>query len=257
MTDDTRHDGNAADNDLSELLGAYVLDALDDRERARVEERLSVDPDARAEVDRLAGAVDMVLAADVAEVTPPAGLWERIAVDLPSQPVPLAAPAGPDDELASRRARRSPARIGQALVGAAAAVAFIAVGAALVSRSAETPTSLALQLQSQAEQVAEEPGSRTAELTSDDTGATVTVVIGADGRGFVMPEDLPALRDDQTYQLWSLDSAEPISLGLLGSDPRVAVLTIGAGSETLGISVEPATGSPGPTTSPVVVGTLA
>ena len=68
MTDDTRYQGGDADDDVSELFGAYVLDALDDDERARVDERLAADPDARAEVDRLANAVDTALASDVPEV---------------------------------------------------------------------------------------------------------------------------------------------------------------------------------------------
>ena len=62
MTDDTRYQGDDADDDVSELFGAYVLDALNDDERARVDERLAADPDARAEVDRLANAVDTALA---------------------------------------------------------------------------------------------------------------------------------------------------------------------------------------------------
>ena len=60
-----------------------MLDALDDAERARVDERLAADPDARAEVDRLANAVDTALASDVPEMAPPPELWDRIASEPP------------------------------------------------------------------------------------------------------------------------------------------------------------------------------
>ena len=41
-----------------ELLGAYVLDAVDDVERRRVENLLAIDPSARDEVERLRRVAD-------------------------------------------------------------------------------------------------------------------------------------------------------------------------------------------------------
>ena len=122
MTDDTRYQGGDADDDVSELFGAYVLDALDDDERARVDERLATDPDARAEVDRLANAVDTALTSDVPEMAPPPELWDRIASDLPERPDQRPSSSGPTDDLAARRARRTPSKLGLAILGAAAAV---------------------------------------------------------------------------------------------------------------------------------------
>jgi anti-sigma-K factor RskA len=254
--DDTMHEDGRPGDDLSELFGAYVLDALDDDERARVEARLAVDPEARAEVDRLAGAVDTALASDGPEMAPPSDLWDRIASDLPGEADGRPIGSGARDELAARRARRSPSKLGTAILGAAAAVIVIAIGAALVSRSDDSEPSLAVRLQHEADEVAAQRGSRTAELTSADGAATVTVVVDQSGRAFVTPHDLDVLGEDLTYQLWSMDD-EPISLGLLGPDPTVAVLTIGGDPENLGISVEPASGSAAPTGSPVAAGTLA
>ena len=256
MTDDTRYQGDDADDDVSELFGAYVLDALNDDERARVDDRLAADPEARAEVDRLANAVDTALASDVPEAAPPPELWDKIASGLPARPDERPESSEPTDDLAARRARRTPSKLGVAILGAAAAVIVIAIGAGVMARSDDDTPSLAVQLQRQADEAAAQPGSRTAELTSADSAATVAVVIDADGRAFVTPHDLAVLGDDLTYQLWSMDE-EPISLGLLGPDPTVAVLTIGGDPENLGISVEPASGSTAPTTDPVVAGTLA
>ena len=71
-----------------------------------------------------------------------------------------------------------------------------------------------------------------------------------------MPTGLPPLEADQTYQLWSMDNGTPISLGLLGADPTVAVVGASGHPDQLAITAEPAGGSPGPTSNPVVVGTL-
>jgi anti-sigma-K factor RskA len=246
MTDDRhQNEDGGSDDELRELLGAYVLDALEDDERARVERRLSVDPEAQAEVDRLAGTVDMALAADVAEVRPPPDLWDRISAGLPT------------DELAGRRARRSRSKLGRGVLAVAAAVVAIVAVGVVVAQTDDDPEPLTVQLQRRAEQAAEAAGSRSAELTSAASNATVTIVTDADGRAFVIPQGLPALAADQTYQLWSLDGAQPVSLGLLGPDPTASVVTLGSEPETLAISVEPASGSTAPTTDPVVVGTLA
>ena len=114
MSDDERHDDGAVADEVSDLLGAYVLDALDDDERARVEALLREDAQARAEVDRLSRVAD-ALAAEVPEAEPPAGLWERIAAEAPARrarsaapdesmpAVPSTAASAHPDELGARR----------------------------------------------------------------------------------------------------------------------------------------------------------
>ena len=54
MTEREHHDiGNGPGSDDTEsLLGAYVLDAVDDVDRRRVERLLETSPEARAEVAR-------------------------------------------------------------------------------------------------------------------------------------------------------------------------------------------------------------
>ena len=140
---------------------------------------------------------------------------------------------------------------------AAAAVVVVAVlGVAAVRRSdTSSTTSVAARLEAEADQVASQPGSRSGTLTGPD-GASVRVVIDADGRGFVLPSSLAPLSPDQTYQLWSVDGGKPVSLGLLGGDPTVAVVGASGNPDQLAITAEPVGGSPAPTSNPVVVGTL-
>lgn len=277
MTDRTDHDHRPEPDAVDELLGAYALDALDADERDQVERRLAESPSARAEVDRLTNAMDHVVDAQNDAMAPPADLWDRIADQLPPRPEripspktasapvadeqpmvaqPAVASAGaPADELAARRARRV-SRPAQVVLAVAAAVLVVLIGVGVVRRSSSPSTSLAQQLQQQADRVAAQPGSRTATLTGSDPSVSIRVVIDADGRGYVEPSGLPALDADQTYQLWSVDGGTPISLGLLGSDPTVAVVGTGTSPSQLAVTAEPAGGSTGPTSNPIAVGTV-
>jgi anti-sigma-K factor RskA len=77
-----------------------------------------------------------------------------------------------------------------------------------------------------AERAAEEPGSLVSDFIVDGT-AVAQVVLTEDGRGFVVPlDDLPALDEERTYQLWVInDEADVISAGVLGRDPAPATFT--------------------------------
>ena len=66
---------------------------------------------------------------------------------------------------------------------------------------------------------------------------------------------LAALDSDRSYQLWTLDSGTPVSLGLLGSSPRLVAVNIGT-VHSLAITPEPVGGSVRPTSNPVAAGEL-
>ncbi len=274
--DDLQQIGGGSD-DIDDLLGAYVLDALDDRERAQVEAYLATNPEARAEVDRLAASFDVVVAEDTPELAPPAELWDRIAVRLPprderrppaaidespaesggpASPAANAAPTG--DELAARRRskRSSPnSNTTRIVLAVAAAVVVVVVGLAIVRQSSTKTTSVAQQIQHDAETAATAPGSRSTTLAGP-SGASVQVVVDSSGRGYVTPENLPALDVGSTYQLWSVDGGTPVSLGLLGSDPGVTLVAAGTDTTSMAITAEPAGGSPAPTSEIIVSGRL-
>jgi len=281
MSDDERHDDGALPDEMRDLLGAYVLDALDDDERARVEALLEVDRRARTEVDRLSQVAD-ALAGEVPEAEPPAGLWERIAAEAPvrrprpvspdeptpavpsTTPVyrdePMAAPSAvpvhPDELGARRTGRRQPSKVVGALLAAAAAIVVVALGATVLSRGDDDPASYAEQLELQADEIADAADARTATLTGVDSTGTVDVVIDAEGRAIVTPDGLPPLTSDATYQLWAVGGRAPVSLALLGADPSITAVQVGGQPAALAVSVEPSTGSTAPTTDPVVVGDI-
>ena len=145
------------------------------------------------------------------------------------------------DELATRRAAKrtgassSTTRI---ILSVAAAVIVVLVGIAVVRQSDTETTSVAQQLQQDADAAAEAPGSKTATLVNE-SGTTVRVVVDESGRGYVMPENLPPLDEGSTYQLWSVDRGTPVSLGLLGSDPDITVVAAGTDPTTMAITASP------------------
>ncbi|HEY8547371.1 MAG TPA: anti-sigma factor, partial [Acidimicrobiales bacterium] len=84
------------------------------------------------------------------------------------------------------------------------------------------------------------------------TGEPVARVVLADDADFdddfVLFDDLPALGDDRTYQLWRTDQGVPASLGVLGDGAGGAArVALPDDVSAFALSREPAGGSPAPT----------
>ena len=74
-------------SDIHALSGAYVVDALDDLERARFETHLADCADCREEVRTLSEAASLLGAS--ASAAPPAGLRDRVLADIATvRPLP-------------------------------------------------------------------------------------------------------------------------------------------------------------------------
>jgi anti-sigma-K factor RskA len=91
-----------------------------------------------------------------------------------------------------------------------------------------------------------EPGARVAQLTSDKGTVMASVVTTADGRGYLVVENLPKLPDGQTYQLWALmpDGMQPtmVSVGVLGRNPSVSAFTANTKVMGYGLTMEDSPG---------------
>lgn len=244
---------NSDSDDVSELIGAYVLDAVDDVERRRVERAAAADPLVAEEIDRLRAVADSL--ADSFEAEPPAGLWESIHSEVEQTPVGRGGPtiAGIDEP-----AMRSSTSSRRFLLAAAAVVAvFVIGGAALVGLSrSSAPTDSIATMKSMALDAASKPGSRQGVLTDPANTMEVRVIVDAQGHGFVMTDPLPALPEGETYQLWSAANGTMISLGMLGSNPTMSLVPIDGSVTELALTREPAMGSVSPTSDPMATGQL-
>ncbi|MBV1779026.1 anti-sigma factor [Paeniglutamicibacter sp. ABSL32-1] len=90
-----------------------------------------------------------------------------------------------------------------------------------------------------------------------DDGATVTLAYSAsEGKMAVTTAGLPALPSDKGYELWLISGTGAVPAGMVdGSQADGMVMVTGAmeGVTHFGITVEPASGSPAPTTEPILV----
>ena len=229
-------------NELDELLGAYALDAVDPDEAHRVEEYLAANPRAAAEVQEHREVASMLA---FSGATAPEGVWDRITGELDGFDAPrptgeLAAllpsdaltadpgtePSRPggdvDDNVVPMRRRR---RIGTGLLAAAAAVVVVGASVVLIDGRASAPDD---PIASAYESALSAPGVLTGDLVADASDVSATGVLGADGQGFVDASALPALADDQTYQLWGVlaSTGDVVSLGIVGARPGLSTFTV-------------------------------
>jgi len=229
------------DHEIEELLGAYALDAVTDIERRQVERALDLDPRLRAEADELV-AVSLVLAGDLAPDEPaPDHLWATIEAEISPPAV------GPIH-------RRRPIRRRLAAAAGAAAVAIVAVLAVTVFLQRTEISDLREDpLASAVEETADRAGAITMTLSGD---TTVDVVLGPDGVGYVLGDELPALDADSTYQLWAIVDDRVISAGVLGAEPAVSPFRVDGPVAGFALTVEQAGGVVSSEQDPIAVGLL-
>jgi len=286
--------GNGSTDNPADLAGAYALHALSAEEAAEYERYLERSEQARIEAAELSDTA-VALGLSTAPVQPSSALKASLMAKLastpqlpplsaPAQPaatdappapvapltavpeaadatVPAAAPAAPSaaprtsaGERAQRRWFQRPAGY---LVAAAAAVALFVGGTFAGQAIYGNPNDQFAD--QQAASLAEINAAPDTQRASTETagGQEATLVWSGElGLSAIIVDDLPALGDDQDYQLWYIGEGGPISAGTFdstgsGTSWRVLDGTMSAG-DTVGVTVEPAGGSDQPTTDPIV-----
>ncbi len=223
--------------DFHDLAAAYVVDALDADERTEYERHLEGCEACQIDVTRLREPVQAM--ADVlAEGPSPArrqAVLEEIAVTPQIGAAPNVVPLTP---------RRN--RVATWAMGVAAVLLAVAVGTVF----------LQLRDQGVVESIATAPDAETVVLEGDGIEARFTYSV-LEGKGFLVPGSLPNVASERTYQLWLIDSEGPTSAGLFEPKERFVVVSDVVGGVTLGVTVEPAGGSPAPTTDVLLQASLA
>jgi anti-sigma-K factor RskA len=223
----------------SELAAAYALGALTEAEARDFEAHIGTC--ARHEGE-LAGhrRVTAALARTVDPMTPPASLRNRILAGAATGERDASAPIRFPAERAAKGERRF--SIAWAI---AAAFGLLALGLAVWNVTLLGD---------------DEPGpSGTERFVFSGTGGSgaVTRVPGA---SFIIVEldGLANLPANQDYQVWAIAGGQPRSLGLLAVDGGRAILA-GPGAsdiEVVAVTIEPAGGSPQPTSEPILSAAL-
>jgi anti-sigma-K factor RskA len=222
--------------DLHTMVGLYVVDALDDDERHRFEAHLADCPSCTAEVSEFRATTSRLTGLMV-ENPPPAlraSIMERIGATRQSSPV---------TELEPRRSRVTPRWIAPVLV-AAAAIAALILGISLGA------THRALDRQQALTQVLTSPDATTVSLDGTQPGDMRLVYSPSLKRSAVVVDGVADVPSDRTYALWFIGSDGPKPAGLFRtSDGHAAHMINGTpeGFNALGVTEEPAGGSPQPT----------
>lgn len=208
--------------ELHDLTAAYLLDALDDRERLRFESHLAECPVCPGVLAELSVGVDRML--DAGASAPPVGLKERVMASITPATAPLA----------------QPGQWKRWLAGTAAAIILV-VGGWAVGR-ATAPQGI--------DGVIAAPDALT--VTIDD--ATNLIYSEELGQGVLDISTLDEPPSDRDYQVWLIDETGPVSAAVVESPSIVLIAGDFAGSRSVAVSVEPDGGSPQPTTDPILVG---
>ncbi|GGL44278.1 anti-sigma factor [Phycicoccus endophyticus] len=235
--------------DLHHLTGAYAVDALDAEERAAFERHLPGCAACRDEVAELRAAAQTLGA--LTEATPPVGLRAAVLGGVSTvRPLPPRDEA--DSVLPLRRRRR--ARAASWLAAAAAVVLLVAGGLAWSPWSREEPARTAL------EQVERATDAATVTSRSGEVTATLAYSHELD-RSAIAVSGLPSAPEGKTYQLWYIgadESARGAGFLVPADDGEGESVLRGSlrGAKAVGVTLEPAGGSPEPTTDPLMVMSL-
>ena len=240
---------NLLRRDLHMLTGVYALGAMDDAERNRYERHLNRCQPCAREVRGLRETATR-LAMAVARPTPPQ-LRERVLAAATRTPqLPAVTTRQP------RRVARSPWT-----VRLTAAVAAVGVAAAIVLGVAQINTRHQLdRVQAQNRAIAAVLAAPDAHVISAPTslGGTATVVVSPARHEMIFTTaGLPPPGAAKVYELWLLGPPRTRPAGLLPA-PKAGLTAPVLASELrpgdkVGLTVEPAGGSPQPTTTPILV----
>lgn len=236
---------------VSDLLAAFVLDSLDEEQAVQVAEHLATCPACRADWLSYQSVSDQ-LALAAPDAAPPARLKQKIMGQLQT----------PRLEPAPQPRRSWRQRVAALFQGAAPAwgVASLVLAALLVASNLWW-----WQRADQERQTTASGSMRVVAMTGTAVapGAAGTLVISGDGEyGTLIVDDLPALDENQQYQLWLIRNGQRTSGGVFSVNSEgYGALWISSPEPlssypAFGVTVEPAGGSPGPTGDKVLGGSL-
>ncbi|WP_405435107.1 anti-sigma factor [Streptomyces avidinii] len=240
------------DAHLHTLTGAYALDALTGEEQhaftahlRRCEACLGEVGEFEATAARLAAAVSLPAPAPMRQAV-------LTHIDTVRQASPRTRPAAPA-RLTSALTRRAGAFVIAASIAAAAAFGGVAAWQHRQSEQARTQAQHSARQAQDLAVVLAAPDARTVHGRTTG-GATTTVVTSAlrDRAAFVS-SGLPTPPAGRTYQLWFDDHGTMRPAGLVSRDGATLMEGGPGNARAVGLTLEPAGGSPRPTTTPLLL----
>ena len=212
---------------IHDLSAAYALDALDPDEKRAFEQHLASCTRCQEDVARFSETAASLAFAAPADVPPPA-LRERILSEARSE----------RENVVTLRPRWTYAVAAVAAVAVFAAIGLGVWAASMHSQLSRTETLQALPLQ----------------------GARGSVIVGKDGKAAIVVSGLAPAPAGRIYQLWVLRGSEAQPAGLFAAKAQTSTVPLSRAVENgdrVGVTLEPAGGSPQPTSTPLVTSAAA
>ncbi|GIG88249.1 anti-sigma factor [Plantactinospora endophytica] len=237
-------------SDIHTLVGAYVLDAVDDLERAAFDRHLADCDSCAAEVGELLETAARL--ADGAWSVPPPRLKAEVLAQVSRTPQvrPGRRPGRDARTAVSRWRTLTAASVAAAVLAVAAGVAGYLVQQQRV-RDEQAAAVAARSELDRMQEILDEP--ELAVRRNGLAGGGVLTVLGSPGQdaGVVLLAGAPPLPADRAYQLWLMEGTTPRPAGMLtaGAGDDTSVVTGMSGRDAVAVTVEPATGSAQPTTT--------
>ena len=236
--------------DIHTLVGAYVLDAVDDLERVAFDRHLRECDSCREEVDELGETVARL--ADGAWSVPPPRLRDNVLAEIANvRQIAPVSPAGPIEM--KRRARSTRwMRLGAV---AAAVVAAVGTGTTVYTiqdhrvDQEKTAAAAARASEARVRAILASPDLVVREKTLDSGGRVTVAVSKLHNAGvIVMAADAPASRG-RVYQLWTIRSGAAVPEGSMtvGQTATVQIVDGLPEASDVGVTAEPAPGATKPT----------
>lgn len=259
-------------DEMIELAAGYALGALEVEDRARFEALLAGgDAEARAALRDFEFTV-AGLAAETAEVAPPAvraALMARIDAESRAR-APLTQVLSSARPAPARRSLWTVVTVGAMAAGIAAIGVGLAASTVYDRRISHLAQEQALLKQELGRQetlvtILKDPATRVVALSglSPAPGAKARILWHATAGGMLVAQGLPPAPEGKTYVLWAIaGKGAPMPAGVFAVDAkgvgslRVAPLQSGEVLDTFAVTLEPAGGVPAPTGSMYLVGKL-
>ncbi|HWQ84636.1 MAG TPA: anti-sigma factor [Anaerolineales bacterium] len=244
---------------IRELIPAYALDSLDPEEAELVARHLAECPECQLEFASYSELVGSLALAVPMHPAPPE-LKARIlsAAHASAQSMPLPANYPQTSRIAKpARAKSGWANIFQQALPAWGLLSILLIGILAISNLRLNQRIASLE--------AARPEFATVQLSGADNSpnAVGMLVISPDGQnGSLVVDQMPVLEDNQDYQLWLIKDGQRTSGGVFHSYSNgYGVLWIHADQplisyEEVGVTIEPAGGSPAPTGAKIIGGLI-
>ena len=245
--------------DIHTLTGAYAANALPAEERVDFERHLRMCEACGNEVRELQATTALLGVA--AALAPPPGLRERVLAEIGQvrQLGPELRPVSRDQTFEPGSPSRFTRWTRRAVAVGIAALVLAAAGLGVVTYQQRQELAQQDDTVAGARALSELLAAPDVKISSVSSGEATGTVVSSEQRdeAVFLSSGLPAVPTDKTYQLWVIGPSGPTSAGLLAvgesGSTTPALATDTAQAQSLAVTVEPAGGSPQPTTQPLLL----